>query len=58
MRAAFAAASFATLSAMALASAAASASAICRKCSLTFTAADTSIELECVFFSVTPASGK
>jgi predicted DNA-binding ribbon-helix-helix protein len=53
-----AAASFAALSATALASAAASASAICRKCSLTFSAADTSIELECVFFSVTPASGK
>jgi hypothetical protein len=29
-----------------------------RKCSRTFTAASTSIELECVFFSVTPASGK
>ena len=59
MRAALAAASFAALS------------AICfllrlllplrpgrGKCLRTFTAASTSIELECVFFSVTPASGK
>jgi hypothetical protein len=58
MRAAFAAASFAALSAMDLASAAASSSAIWRKCAFTFSAAETSIELECVFFSVTPASGK
>jgi hypothetical protein len=58
MRAAFAAASLAALSAIAWASAAASASATFRKCSFTFTAAERSIELECVFFSVTPASGK
>jgi hypothetical protein len=58
MRAARAAASLAALSAIAFCSAAASASAIARKCSRTFTAASTSIELECVFFSATPASGK
>ena len=58
MRAALAAASFATLSEAAFSSSAASASATARKCSRTFTAAETSIELECVFFSVTPASGK
>jgi predicted DNA-binding ribbon-helix-helix protein len=58
MRAALAAASFAALSAMAFCSAADSSSASARKCSRTLTAAATSIELECVFFSVTPASGK
>jgi hypothetical protein len=58
MRAALAAASFAALSAIAFCSACTSASASARKCSRTFTAASTSIELECVFFSVTPASGK
>jgi hypothetical protein len=58
MRAAFAAASFAALSAMAAFSAAASASANCWKCFFTFSAAVTSIELECVFFSVTPISGR
>jgi hypothetical protein len=58
MRAALAAASFATLSEAAFSSAAISSSASWRKCSRTFTAAATSIELECVFFSVTPASGK
>jgi hypothetical protein len=58
MRAAFAAASFAALSATAFCSAAASSSASARKWARTLTAASTSIELECVFFSVTPASGK
>lgn len=57
-RAALAAASFAAFSATAFCSAATSASAISRKCLRTLTAASTSIELECVFFSVTPASGK
>lgn len=52
------AASFATLSEAAFSSAAASALARSRKCFRTFSAAATSMELECVFFSVTPASGK
>ena len=58
VRAAFAAASFAAFSEAALDSSWASASARSRKCFRTLTAASTSIELECVFFSVTPASGK
>jgi hypothetical protein len=52
--AALAAASFASLSALALASASASASATPRRCARTFSATSTGIELECVFFSVTP----
>jgi hypothetical protein len=56
--AAFAAASFASFSALTLASAAASASA-CPKIFLrTFSATSSGIELECVFFSVTPYPGK
>jgi hypothetical protein len=43
---------------MAAASASASACANCLKCLVTFSAAATSMELECVFFSVTPASGR
>jgi hypothetical protein len=58
IRAALAAASLVTFSAAAAASAVASASASSRKCFRTFSAAATSIELECVFFSLTPASGK
>jgi hypothetical protein len=58
MRAALAEASFAAFSEASFSSAADSASASSRKCWRTFTAAATSIELECVFFSVTPASGK
>jgi hypothetical protein len=58
MRAALAAASFAAFSAADFSSAATSASAASRKCLRTISAAETSIELECVFFSVTPASGK
>ena len=57
-RAAFAAASCAILSAAAFASAAVSASAASRKCLRTFSAAARSIELEWVFFSVTPTSGR
>jgi hypothetical protein len=53
-----AAASLATFSAWALASAAASSSASLRKWARTFSAAARSMELEWVFFSVTPASGK
>jgi len=56
-RAALAAASLATFSATASASAWASASATARKCWRTLTAADSSMELEWVFFSVTPTSG-
>jgi hypothetical protein len=48
----------ASLAALAAASAAASASASPRKCFRTLSATSLSIELECVFFSVTPASGK
>jgi hypothetical protein len=58
IRAARAAASLAALSDAAFSSAATSASAMSRKCLRTTSAAATSIELECVFFSVTPASGK
>jgi hypothetical protein len=58
MRAAFAAASFASFSALAAASAAASASAIPWRCLRTFSATSTVMELECVFFSVTPYPGK
>ena len=54
IRAALAAASFASFSALAVASAAASASATPCRCSRTFSATSTGIELECVFFSVTP----
>jgi hypothetical protein len=58
IRAAFAAASFAAVSAFAAASAAASACA-CPKIFLrTFSATSSGIELECVFFSVTPYPGK
>jgi hypothetical protein len=56
--AARAAASFAAFSEIAAASASASACANDWKCFLTFSAAETSMELECVFFSVTPASGR
>jgi hypothetical protein len=58
MRAALAAASLAAFSFSACAAAASSAAARSRKCLRTFSAAATSMELECVFFSVTPASGK
>jgi hypothetical protein len=54
IRAAFAAASFASLSALAFASAAASASATPWRCLRTFSATSAGMELECVFFSVTP----
>lgn len=57
-RAALAAASLATLSDSAWAAAAASEFARSWKCVRTLSAADKSIELECVFFSVTPASGR
>jgi hypothetical protein len=53
-----AAASLAAFSDCAFDSAAASSSASLRKWARTFSAAATSIELEWVFFSVTPASGK
>lgn len=57
MRAALAAASLASFSALALASASASAAA-CPEISLrTFSATSAGIELECVFFSVTPYFG-
>jgi hypothetical protein len=55
--AAFAAASFASFSALAVASACASASACPRRFLRTFSATSTGIELECVFFSVTPYPG-
>jgi hypothetical protein len=58
MRAALAAASFASFSALAAASAFASASACPRMFLRTFSATSTGIELECVFFSVTPYPGK
>ena len=58
IRAALAAASFASFSALALASAAASASACPKMFLRTFSATSTGIELECVFFSVTPYPGK
>ena len=58
IRAAFAAASFASFSALAEASAAASASACPKMFFRTFSATSTGIELECVFFSVTPYPGK
>jgi hypothetical protein len=54
IRAAFAAASFASLSALALVSSAASASATPWRCLRTFSATSAGMELECVFFSVTP----
>ena len=56
--AALAAASFASLSALALASASASALATPCRCARTFSATSTGIELECVFFSVTPYPAK
>jgi hypothetical protein len=56
--AAFAAASFASFSALAEASAAASASACPKMFLRTFSATSTGIELEWVFFSVTPYPGK
>ena len=55
--AAFAAASFASLSALTAASAWASASACPSRFLRTFSATSTGIELECVFFSVTPYPG-
>jgi len=58
MRAALAAASFASFSVLAAASAAASASACPKMFLRTFSATSTGIELECVFFSVTPYPGK
>jgi hypothetical protein len=58
MRAAFAAASFASFSVLAAASAAASASAIPWRCLRTLSATSTVMELECVFFSVTPSPVK
>ncbi|MGC1614674.1 MAG: hypothetical protein WA736_08315 [Candidatus Acidiferrum sp.] len=58
IRAALAAASFASLSAFAEASAAASASACPKMFLRTFSATSSGIELECVFFSVTPYPGK
>ena len=57
VRAAFAAASFASFSALAAASAFASSSAAPRIFLRTFTATSSGIELECVFFSVTPYPG-
>ena len=54
IRAAFAAASFASFSDLAFASAAASASATPWRCLRTFSATSAGMELECVFFSVTP----
>jgi hypothetical protein len=57
MRAALAAASFAAVSAFAAASAA-SASACPNMFLRTFSATSSGIELECVFFSVTPYPGK
>jgi len=58
IRAALAAASFATASAFASASALASASACPKRFLRTFSATSSGIELECVFFSVTPYPGK
>jgi len=58
IRAALAAASRASLSARAFSSAAASASAMPFRCLRTFSATSSGIELECVFFSVTPYPGK
>jgi hypothetical protein len=57
IRAALAAASFASFSALAAASTAASASATPWRCLRTFSATSTVTELECVFFSVTPYPG-
>ena len=54
IRAAFAAASFVSFSAFAAASALASSSAWPSRCLRTFSATSTGMELECVFFSVTP----
>jgi len=56
--AALAAASFAAFSALAAASAAASACACPNMFLRTFSATSSGIELECVFFSVTPYPGK
>jgi hypothetical protein len=58
IRADLAAASRASLSARAFSSAAASASAMPFRCLRTFSATSSGIELECVFFSVTPYPGK
>jgi hypothetical protein len=58
IRAAFAAASFASFSALAAASACASWSACPWRCLRTFSATSTGIELEWVFFSVTPYPGR
>jgi hypothetical protein len=58
IRAALAAASFAAASAFAAVSAAASASACPKSFLRTFSATSSGIELECVFFSVTPYPGK
>jgi hypothetical protein len=58
IRAAFAADSLASFSALAAFSAAASASAAPRMRSRTFRATSSGIELECVFFSVTPYPGR
>src|SRR5271169_6099672 len=58
IRAALAAASFAVASAFAAASAAASASACPKMFLRTFSATSSGIELECVFFSLTPYPGK
>ncbi|HXJ05836.1 MAG TPA: hypothetical protein VNH65_12095 [Candidatus Acidoferrum sp.] len=57
IRAALAAASFASFSVLAAASAAASTSACPKMFLRTFSATSTGIELECVFFSVTPYPG-
>ena len=58
IRAALAAASFTAVSAFAAASAAASACACPKMFLRTFSATSSGIELECVFFSVTPYPGK
>jgi hypothetical protein len=58
IRAALAAASFAAASTFAAVSAAASASACPKRFLRTFSATSSGIELECVFFSVTPYPGK
>jgi hypothetical protein len=58
IRAALAAASFRAASAFAAVSAAASASACPKSFLRTFSATSSGIELECVFFSVTPYPGK
>jgi hypothetical protein len=58
IRAALAAASFASFSALAAASALASASAWPKMFLRTFSATSSGMELECVFFSVTPYPGK